>query len=572
MIIDKARQFYTAEDVQRLQELRERQDVLVEKLRDYFPLWENIKMALKAGDEVPIKAELFELLTESEALQEEANNILRAIEQRYTDSFAADPSAILDDVREVVGAIEKSEYIDYQKRIKDLMQSLYEPQPDETEEEKKARKRALEYSRQNFSNCRGFILKQLRLQLNAIDFYGDKGIEEQAFAIAEEKAETFYKRPKGAKPARVPKKNDFLPPVAHGGQPHGELLSIATSPYTVVIDNVLQTEDLMRWRDDMKRISHGRAVTIQENGDMRQVIYSNNRDTFGLQFLDINKISRQNPNAAKLFVRILMHAGEQNVHKGFLQKEIVSFPLSELVTSGQYKTVESARHGFDKAADILTDIKVTAKVKKGKRLQASAYINLFSTIRVEKSTCTVRLNPDIMWGEVMEFYTSLPDYYFELSGKAANLLHYIFYIARQRTAEIKENGYFTISFEAIHSRLGLPELDSAAVKKNPQRAIKDQIEDAIEEIEETYCKYAPPIPKDATGAAAEPDFALLPVVEPAAPIKEYLQGYLKISLKGDYARPFLAMSDRTKRRVESAKRKQERIQEKAAALKAASEN
>ena len=111
-------------------------------------------------------------------------------------------------------------------------------------------------------------------------------------------------------------------------------------------------------------------------------------------------------------------------------------------------------------------------------------------------------------------------------------------------------------FRAIQSRLQLP---SEVGNPNPQRDIKQPIEDAIEQLETEHSKLY-----------GNTEFSLYPVGEDTAPIAEYLDnGYLKVTLTGDFAKTFIAISKETARQVEQARKQKERITEKAKAINTA---
>ena len=68
------------------------------------------------------------------------------------------------------------------------------------------------------------------------------------------------------------------------------------------------------------------------------------------------------------------------------------------------------------------------------------------------------------------------------------------------------------------------------------------------------------------------EFLLELVYEEQAGIEEYLDnGYLKISLAGAYAEPFISQSQTQQKKIQKAEQKKERIEEKAIAMKMAKE-
>ena len=237
-----------------------------------------------------------------------------------------------------------------------------------------------------------------------------------------------------------------------------------------------------------------------------------------------------------------------------MRRNFVQFPLQELIDIGYYSRPQSARKGFNDAMDVLTSLKVKGTLKKGKKntIEQSAIEVLFTGANIKKGTCTIFLNERINWGFVSSFYTVLPRYYFRLSNRASDLLYYIFYIARQRTKDIESRGYFTISMRAIQERLNLP---SEIGNANPDRTIKKPIEDAVEAIEE---------------ASNDKEFNIELHYKEGAPIASYLSnGYLKIELKGEYAKDFIALSKEKAKQIEKHEKKKEEIIEKAIIKKVA---
>ena len=191
---------------------------------------------------------------------------------------------------------------------------------------------------------------------------------------------------------------------------------------------------------------------------------------------------------------------------------------------------------------------------------------LFTGADIERGQCFIYLNPHINWSFLTQYFTILPTYYFRLSNRASDLLYYIFYLARQHTGEKdivevtdettgkkRQAVVFNISFRAIQHKLMLPNEKGAA---NPQRDIRDAIEDAIEQIEDEHKK-----------TYNNMEFSLLPVYDLNSSITEYLDnGYLKVELKGDFATTFIAISKDTEKQIAESKKRQARIQEKAIAI------
>lgn len=309
--------------------------------------------------------------------------------------------------------------------------------------------------------------------------------------------------------------------------------------------------------DRKRQINRGTTLEVLESGKSRRVTLSGRKSRVTIELADIDKLTGSNKPAKKLFVLSLIKANEQAIHGGQLTRDYITFPLQELVDIGFYKTKNSARAGFNSGMDALTSLKVKGYTQRSKRKgdkgnAVDSLEVLFTGAKIENNQCFVRFNYAIDWGFIVQYFTILPKYYFALPNRASDLLYYIFYLARQRTKDIEERGYFTIGFRAIQSRLQLP---SEKGLNNPQRDIRQAIEDAIEQIENAH-----------SATYQNMEFGLLPVYDEAAPITEYLDnGYLQVSLKGAFAGSFIEISKDAAKQIESARKKASRISERAIA-------
>lgn len=224
-----------------------------------------------------------------------------------------------------------------------------------------------------------------------------------------------------------------------------------------------------------------------------------------------------------------------------------------------YSNMDTARKGFNNIGrDILTSLKVCGEVNTGRKkiLQEGDTTVVFIKAHVTKSVCHVYLNPYINWDFIAPYRAAIPAYYFNLPNRPADLLYLIFITARQRSKEIAEQGYFSISYRSIQYHLNLPDETKT---KNPKRDIKDEIERAIEQIEEKNREYARPLQ-----AGEDPDFSLLPQADYDAPIAEYLnEGKLLVFMKGNYAKNSLEIRQKTTARIEKNRKQKEKIDEEA---------
>lgn len=307
-----------------------------------------------------------------------------------------------------------------------------------------------------------------------------------------------------------------------------------------------------------RQVNHATTLEVLESGKRRQVSLQTQKASVTIELADIDKLTGSNKPAKKLFVLALIKANEQAIHDGQLTKNYVSFPLQELIDTGFYSTPQSARKGFNAGMDTLTSLKIKGHIQQTKKKGSSidALEVLFIGARIERGQCTIFFNERINWSFIAQYFTILPRYYFRLPNRASDLLYYIFYLARQNTKDIAERGYFTIGFRAIQHRLQLP---SEIGNNNPDRTIKQPIEEAIEQIETGH-----------SNLYGNMEFSLLPVYNEAATISEYLEnGYLKVELKGAFAETFIATSKDTAKQIETAQKRQARIAETAIAINTA---
>ena len=301
-----------------------------------------------------------------------------------------------------------------------------------------------------------------------------------------------------------------------------------------------------------RQINHNTKLEVYEDGKRRQIVMSTTKSNVIIELNDIDELAGSNKPAKKLFILSLIKANQQALHNGELTKDYVTFPLSELIDIGFYKTPQSARKGFTSGMNILTSLKLRGQIEhsnKSKSIVETLEV-LFTGAKIERGQCTIYLNPRINWGFIAQYFTILPLYYFRLSNRASDLLYYIFYLARQNTKQIEEKGYFNIGLRAIQHRLQLP---SEINNTNPYRTIKQPIEECLEELETTHFMFF-----------NNNEFNMLIVADDDAPIKDYLDnGYLKINFTGSFADFFITISKETKFQLKTNERKKARITEKA---------
>ncbi len=330
--------------------------------------------------------------------------------------------------------------------------------------------------------------------------------------------------------------------------------SVPTSPATNSVLKVLNSgkDNLSSMKNKAKTVSHSQQIEVLQNGEKRLITISSSNSTVTLEIADIEKLTGSNKTAKKLFIFNLIKMNEQAYSGGVLKRNYMQFPLQELQDIGFYNTPQSARKGFNSGMDILTSLKIKGSMKQDKREVATALEVLFTGANIKNGVCTVFINERVNWEFIASFYTILPQYSFKLSNRAFDLILYIFYLARQNIKQIEEKGYFNVSLRAIQNQLQLP---SEVGLNNPQRDIKEPIEKSIEEIMQH---------------SNRTEFNIELVVDNNLPVTAYLdKGYIKISLKGIYAKEFIDLSKRKTNQISTAQKRRDSITERAIAINTA---
>lgn len=245
----------------------------------------------------------------------------------------------------------------------------------------------------------------------------------------------------------------------------------------------------------------------------------------------------------KCYSYLLSQCNKQNF------SPIIRFSLNDLVARGMYSNVSNARTGLKNALDVLQKIKVSGVISKGKRKieQAESGV-LFYHYKISKGYVEVSVNDQINIEFFAAYFAAFPVFAYKLkTDNAFNLAYYIFTLARQRTQEIKEKGYFTLSFRSLQEWLQLPtaeeyepnEPEAEKKKFKPKQYVIDPIKKAIEEIN-TEAK------KDGSKAIT------ITPVEPknAKGLVEWLdKGYIKITIAGDLREQLTELAERREEKI-----------------------
>ena len=253
------------------------------------------------------------------------------------------------------------------------------------------------------------------------------------------------------------------------------------TPYTVIEHYSLRTLDdskrPIRITKRTQTINHAVNANVTYTDRGQVYTYETAKTSVSIKISDALTNSRNKENK-KILMLILIKAFEQALHNGKLTSKIISFHLSELVDLGLYKNLRTARAGIEGAWSALSGLSYDYKDKKRKRSGFRTYITGGD---IKMNRVYIMLNDYADWQIIASKYIQTPLYYFRASNRAADLILSIFYIMRQRTAQIAEKGFFTIQLDTLQKDLHLPNADPGA-GGHPGRDTVEPLKAAIEEV------------------------------------------------------------------------------------------
>lgn len=295
----------------------------------------------------------------------------------------------------------------------------------------------------------------------------------------------------------------------------------------------------------MQSAAANRAMTPNKN---TTVTYSRSPDKQEMRITSENKSNKltltidnaelfskaNSKGLKKCFAFILVQCNYQNYAKE------IGFPLQALVDNGMYKSIDAARRGVKDNIEKIMALTFKGSSSKGKQVIEEQGGKLIYHYTIKNGYVTLSFNEKLNVQFMAQYFTLLPKFAYALPNNAFSLVEYIFYLARQNTRDIKEHGYFNISLRAIRDYLCLPQETET---KEHARLIKEPIEKAIDDIEL---------------ANNNASFTITPVYnEDCSSVKEWLDGYIKVELKNEFAETFIHIADKTAARVaQSIKRKE----------------
>lgn len=353
-------------------------------------------------------------------------------------------------------------------------------------------------------------------------------------------------------------------------EPEFDATSLLAMPSSPGINNIMQILTSKNTNELKKGAKKARSNTKIKTGTR------NNADNTPIKHYDFDTdnsnvtiewksiVEGTNKGVRKMLIFSMIEVMKQAYHQekngqGCLSAETISFPLAKLVEYGMYSNLQNARRGFTAALDVLMNISFTATMKSKRKdniannKNPADYVTMafFIGHGIKNSQCTVYLNPKAAWDMLLRFYTYIFPFAFQLSANGFNLSYVICFLARQNCSSIQKTNKFRISMRAVQYKLGLPDEEET---KNPNTAIIEPIENAISEIEEHLAK-----------TNTETDYVkITPILPEKHTYKTYLDnGYLEISIAGEYTEKFTSIAANQDKAIASKARIKEKAQREA---------
>lgn len=242
--------------------------------------------------------------------------------------------------------------------------------------------------------------------------------------------------------------------------------------------------------------------------------------------------------------------------------DAVTISLDEMVNLKMYSRTDGALRGMRTFFRNQKKITLNGAIKKTKKRKIYAGENgtekgidggLFTHLLYDRGSSYVQFVVDPCFNTefIAPYFTLFPRDAYRMSEKALSLTYYIFYLARQNTRNIKNGGTFKIKMDTVRNFLGFPDVDEVKDRKY-KKYIVDPLDRIIDEVERVIGE---------TPEAQNQGFTITPYVQYTGNVRDYLQGYLEIGLKGELAKTFIDIAEKTEKR----QRQRERAIEKAKA-------
>ena len=319
------------------------------------------------------------------------------------------------------------------------------------------------------------------------------------------------------------------------------------------------------WAQRKMNLNHRSELKISPSEEEVHLTYKTENNTVELTLPTAKQL---NVATQKLFPFFINETCKRCIHKGELYSETFTFKTSELVEVKMYQDIRSAKKALVNARKNLRKLSVGQTETKGKEVRAFAEGTIFPTVKLnENGECFVRINPDINWEMITDYWTILPSYYYSLSKKASSLLWYILIAARQsirmdkiQTDSTGKSTYtFVCTFRALQTAIPLPSENTVdkdgkpCLIKKANEDIKKPLKDIVEEILKAH-----------RATYRNRDIGLTLKVDEALNIREWLDtGFLEVSISGDFLKNFLDIAISREKKIESNLRKKTQREEEA---------
>lgn len=284
---------------------------------------------------------------------------------------------------------------------------------------------------------------------------------------------------------------------------------------------------------------HEKIKAIQKDDNYRFERTSSKKNSIVIVELYDAKEYLQKNNTP--FLKVLLFILQKMAAQNFPLE--VGFSLKELVSLGIYSNTNNARRAFKEFFNQQKKITLTGEVKKGRQTIKEEGGILFYHYEIKNGYVKLSVNENFNMEFIAPYFTVFPRFIYGLkNNNAFSLGYYIFYLARQNTKSIKEKGTFTINLDTVRDHLGLPTVEEARQSgRKYKQYIIDPIEDAIKDIEMALLN----VPE-----AKDCNFTITPYIPETSNINEWLDGYLEIGLKGDFAKTFIEISTKAEQKKE----------------------
>lgn len=370
MYIDKLKPHWTDAELKKAEKYRAQDAELQERMKDY-PLLSEEWRSLSA--------------TQGE-LRKKERELYEGVRKRYTHTFYRNPNKIYTDIREIVEATTREEFLEYLDAWREVYTIQAEPTP---EVQKQIDAYYYEHFSENFENFATFIEERLQVQTYVINYYGLS--QDKCASIIEKYVGRFYKK------AEPPYGNLLQAPATNAlaeSSPKAFITDPVTGVYTQTVNGI--------------------TITAQKGANLRQL-------TQGLKLLDLLVL--------KLGAIVPYHATPDQI----MESRELNFSVSDYMRLRDLSDAKHARAqlieglqllynlSLDWQEDIFYDLKTGAKLKKPENKKWHARI--LDAIGedfdkpVKRGTATIRFTPDLIAYLSYGYIAPMPTFLFKTNDR-----------------------------------------------------------------------------------------------------------------------------------------------------------